>query len=96
MFAHSLTKLGSYFFNLRGFQYTWKKKETVYFCIVHVSTVSIYKATTPEPHATAQAYDFVLLSRHPECIRKNLFLTIFALAAAWLAGAMCSAGRCEA
>lgn len=72
-----------------------EKKKTVYFCIVHVSIVSIHKATTPEPHATAQAYDFVLLSSHPECIRKILFLTIFALVAAWLAGAMCSMGRCE-
>lgn len=62
---------------------------------MHVSIVSIYKAATPVPHATAQAYDFVLLFSLSEYIRKKLFLTIFALAAAWLAEAMYSMGRCE-
>lgn len=27
------------------------KKETIYFCIMHISIVSVYKAATPVPHA---------------------------------------------
>lgn len=51
-----------------------EKKDNIYFCNVHVSIVSTYKAAVPVPHATAQAYIFVLLSSHSGCIRKMGFL----------------------